>query len=332
MTPEQALTVSNGNKTQAATLLGISRHALRRRLSARYDAAGSLKGYSVVYQPDRDEAFLEAIKRIAPKPLPRIKAPRRTLSDLLTAYVYGDPHIGLLTWDKETGKDFDLKIALADIYAATDEAVERSPASHTALICEMGDFFHAETDEQVTPRSKHKLDCDTRHAKIYEAGCLVFRRLVDRCLQKHARVIVAVVPGNHDPTTSRHLCVYLKGIYENNPRVQILDNYNPFIYYRHHGVLIGLTHGEIPVARLPKIMAADRKQDWGQTDTHVWFQGHLHHSASWEDGDCEGETFRTLAPRDAYLHGAGYRSKQAMTAITFNKYAEISRETVYVKR
>jgi hypothetical protein len=246
--------------------------------------------------------------------------------------VYGDPHIGLLTWGKETGRDYDLDIALRDIYTATDEAVNRSPASHTALICDMGDFFHAETDEQVTPRSKHKLDCDTRHGKIYKAGCLIFRRLIDRALQKHARVVVAVVPGNHDPTSSRHLCVYLQGIYENNPRVQILDNYNPFIYYRHHGVLIGLTHGEIPVQRLPKIMAADCRRDWGRTETHVWFQGHVHHSSSWEDGDCEGETFRTLAARDAYLHGAGYRSKQALTSITFDRVGEISRETVQLKK
>src|SRR5690606_7531590 len=116
-----------------------------------------------------------------------------------TVYPLGDPHIGMLAWAKETGQDFDLQIAERDLTRAIDLLVDRAPSSKMAVLGNVGDFFHAEGDDQKTPTGGNKLDCDTRWAKITDVGFNIMRRLIDRLLTKHGVVHVVNVPGNRDP-------------------------------------------------------------------------------------------------------------------------------------
>ena len=60
---------------------------------------------------------------------PKIAQPKHADKDLLAVYPMGDPHIGLYSWAKETGEDFDLDIAKQLTLGAVDRLVESSPAS-----------------------------------------------------------------------------------------------------------------------------------------------------------------------------------------------------------
>jgi hypothetical protein len=74
-------------------------------------------------------------------------------------------------------------------------------------------------------------------------------------------------------------------------------------------------------------MAADRPQDWGLTTERHWYCGHIHH----KDHDKEHpgvtiETFRTLAPKDAWHAGQGYRSGRDMHCIVHHReFGELER-------
>jgi hypothetical protein len=260
-------------------------------------------------------------------------APVAPDSSMCTVYPLGDPHIGMLSWAKETGQDFDLHIAERDLIGATDLLVDRAPASMMAILANVGDFFHAEGDDQLTPRGGNKLDCDTRWAKITDVGFRLMRHLIDRLLRKHAVVHVVNVPGNHDPKMARMMTMWLAAVYECEPRVSIVDNRNPYIYIRHGKNLFGFAHGDgAKTEQLPGVMAADRAEDWGETEFRVWHTGHIHHLTRKEFPGCLVESHRTLAARDYWHASKGYRSGQSLSCITYHdEFGEITRSTVDIK-
>ena len=239
----------------------------------------------------------------------------------------------MLAWGREVGADFDVKIAEKDLLGCVDMLVDRAPDSKHAVLANVGDFFHAENDSQLTPRGGNKLDCDTRWAKVTDIGFMLMRRLVDRLRGKHEHVRVVNVPGNHDPYMARMLTLWLKAVYEDEPRVEIVDNANPYMYLRHGKNLFGFAHGDgTKIEQLPGIMAADRAEDWGSTDFRMWVTGHIHHITRKEFPGCLVESFRTLATRDFWHHQKGYRSGQSLQAITFDEeFGEITRSTVDLK-
>lgn len=309
-------------------------------VSTYFGPQGDVRGQhvsTVRSEADRGAALLEAIEKAAARyeGLAGTVAPPAVLSDdLLCVYPLGDPHIGLLAWGRETGGgDFDLKIAEKQLFAAVDMLVERVPPARRAILANVGDFFHVDNDSQLTPGGKNKLDADSRYGKIMETGILLMERLIDRIREKHADVMIVNVPGNHDPQGARVLNLLLKKSYKNEPRVTIVENYNPFMYERFGKVLLGFNHGEVKHEKLPAIMASDRPQDWGVTTYRHWITGHIHHMTVKDYEGCTVESFRTLAPRDDWHNSKGYRARQSLCAITYDaSYGELTRATVDIRQ
>lgn len=254
-------------------------------------------------------------------------------NDLLTTYIVGDAHIGMLAWARETGEDFDLRIAETEIGRALDLLVTAAPESEQATFLNVGDWFHVQGNEQRTPRSGVKLDADSRFGKIAEVGFRVARAGVTKLLSKHDRVNVVSVPGNHDPELARMLALWLKAVFENEPRVTVQDNAAPYMYERFGKNLIGYFHGDgAKLDQLPAIMAADRPGDWGATIYRTWYGGHVHHKITKEHPGCTVETFQTLAGKDAWHTHMGYRALQSMTAITLDReFGEITRSKADIR-
>ncbi len=251
-------------------------------------------------------------------------------ADTITIVPLGDPHLGMLSWHEETGNSFDLKIVQEDLLNVVRLLVDRSPSSHHAILANVGDFYHSDDDNQLTPQSGHKLDVDSRAAKVFQVGCWLMRSLIDLMLRKHQIVDVRNVPGNHDPKTSRMLAMWLSAVYENEPRVIITPNLNPFSYRQFGKNLFGFVHGDgVKPSDLPSIMAYDEPQAWGLTEHRLWVTGHVHHESCKEYIGATVETFRTLAARDYWHHSKGYRSGRSLSSITFHKdFGEITRSTV----
>jgi hypothetical protein len=86
---------------------------------------------------------------------------------------------------------------------------------------------------------------------------------------------------------------------------------------------------------LPLIMATDRPEDWGRTRYRYWWTGHIHTSKtqaatnSQDFSGCSVESFRILAPTDAWAHQKGYRPHRDMKSITLHReFGEVARNTV----
>lgn len=299
-----------------------------------YDADGNVRLQWVKAKLSKTaelEALREAIEEIADeykgvaKP---VKPPQRNTSELLVAYPLGDPHVGMYAYGLETGsEDFDSDIARRDLLAATSRLVHIAPESERAVIVNLGDFFHADNNQNRTMRSGHALDVDTRWSRVLKVGCQIMIDLIGLALHKHKKVEVINAIGNHDDHSAVMLSAFLEAFFHNEPRVYVYPSVSKFHYVEHGRTLLGVTHGD--TTRLPTlggVMASDKPEAWGRTEHRYWLTGHIHNSSKLELPGCTVESFRTLAARDAWASAAGYRSGRDMYAIVYSKeFGEVER-------
>jgi hypothetical protein len=269
------------------------------------------------------EALAKSVHGLAPITPP----PTSSDDDLLAVYPMGDPHFGLYSYAEETGDNFNLDIAERLTCGAVDRLVSSSPPATTGLLLNLGDAFHADDSSNQTPASGHALDVDTRFAKVAQVGLRALVHCVRRLLEKHERVIVWNMAGNHDPHSAMWLAIAMDAFFANEPRVEVDLCPSLYKFIRFGRVLIGAHHGHgAKPSDLPLLMAADRPQDWGATEYRHWLCGHIHHWTAKEHPGVVVETFRTLAGKDAWHAGKGYRSRRDMNCIVYHKqYGEIQR-------
>ena len=229
--------------------------------------------------------------------------------DLLAVIPLGDPHIGLHCWGEEVGQDFDLKIAAANMRVAITGLMAVAPDCAECLIINLGDYFHADSSNNTTSKGT-PVDVDGRRVKVVRVGLEIFIETIDQALLKFPIVRVICVTGNHDADSSKMLSLMLEKFYSRDSRVVVDSAPTKHHRYQFGKVLIATTHGDTGKdVDLGMIMATDWKEEWGATEFRHWYKGHVHHDSLKEHtGGIIVETFRTLAPSDAWHKGQGYRS------------------------
>jgi molybdenum-dependent DNA-binding transcriptional regulator ModE len=262
---------------------------------------------------------------------PIVKPPKHSIDDLMCVYPVGDPHFGMYAWAAEAGADFDLGIAERLAKEAVDRLVLSAPNAATALLLNVGDLFHADNQSNQT-RSGNQLDVDGRRPKVQQVALMTMVYTIQRLLEKHPRVYVRNNKGNHDWETSYALALMLSCWFRDEPRVTI-DLSPAVCWYMQFGkVLMGSTHGDtIKGKDMLAVMAADKPVEWGQTTHRYWYVGHIHHKDIKEYPGGIVEYLRTLAPRDAWHQGQGYRAGRDMQCIVHHReHGEIERHRVDV--
>lgn len=272
------------------------------------------------------DALAEKVPRA--KPVPVGKA--AVLPDLMACYPIGDAHIGMLSWGVETGDDWDLRIAEHTQCAAMRALVDSAPPARHATIINLGDWLHYDSMAAVTPGSGHQLDADSRYGKVIRVAIAVMRTCIDAALEKHTAVRVINAIGNHDETGALWLAQALAAAYEREPRVTVDTSPSVYNYFEHGKCLVGIHHGhKARTDRLPGVMAADQPEAWGRTRHRYWWLGHVHHQRVIEAAGVVLESFNTLAAKDAYAHGGGWRARRQMQCIVLHcEHGEVARSTV----
>lgn len=308
------------------------------KVSTLYDQQGQVTQQWVSEKPEDAQretlwrAFAQELAATLPRAEP-VKAPIATSDALMACYPVGDHHLGMLSWDKETGSDYDLPIGEKLLADAIDHlvaaATSRSVPSR-ALVAFLGDFMHYDSFETVTPTSRNMLDADGRFPKMVRVAIRSMRYLIERALYKHQQVHVIVEIGNHDLSSSIFLMECLRNIYENEPRITVDTSPMHYHYFEFGSCLVATHHGHgVKMDKLPMLMATDRAAEWGRTKYRYWWTGHIHHQQMHDYPGCSVESFRVLCPPDAWAAQKGYRAARDMKAIILHKeFGEVARYTV----
>lgn len=190
-----------------------------------------------------------------------------------------DFHLGNLSWDEESGENWNMQIAQEVFQKAIHEILSRAEHHYKIdrILFPIGnDFFHADNRETKTTAGT-QMHLDSRWHKMFDIGISMQRWAIDR-IRQIAPVDVVVIPGNHDELSSYALGKVLSAAYEHVEDVNIINSAAPRKYYRYGNTLLGFTHGNYePLDKLPMIMAGEAKKDWGDTEFREFHVGHFHH-------------------------------------------------------
>ena len=305
--------------------------------STQYDRDGKMVQQWVKTRLDdqrHQEAIIAAASALSEE-LPRLPpqaAPDQTeaAKDLANLYVLTDCHMGMLAWEREGGANWDLKIAERTIYECFMMMLDAAPEASTGILAQLGDFFHSDGLLPVTPTSNHVLDQDGRYAKIVAAGIRLLRRMIDAALERHEKVVVLMAEGNHDQVGSMWLQKLLSAVYENEPRIEVVDTPLPYYAIEHGETALFFHHGhKKKKEQLPLAFAAMFRQIWGRARKCYIHTGHYHGLDERDHQGCVVLQHPTLAARDAYAaRGAWLSERQAMVISYHRKFGEVNRKAV----
>ena len=306
-------------------------------VSTYYNDEGKPTGQWVKSQSDvkrQIEIMLEQLDA-AMGSIPRFKpaeSPEHTDENLLSLLTITDFHLGMYAWEAETGDAWDVDIARQVFLDSVHKMIKGSPKSEVGVLCQLGDFLHWDGMLAITPTSSHILDADTRYGKLVELAMTVMSQAVGMMLEHFGKVVVVSAEGNHDISGSIWLRKYIKHVFGDDERVEVIDNEFPFYGYLWGETMLGFHHGhKVKLANLHKLFASEPRfrKMWGsatQTYIHV---GHYHHEKVIEDGGAIAEQHPTLSGRDAYASRGGWVSRRGAKVITYHKTeGEVARITV----
>ncbi len=304
------------------------------------DAQGKVRGMWTAYQQDRveqDAAMRKAFEDFATKyefRAPVIQYAGSAAANVHNVIPIGDAHVGLLAHEQETGNMFDLKIAERELCAAVDLLIDQAPAADSCNIVNLGDWFHAQDDNQLTPRGKNKQDVDGRIFKVITLSLSMIERMCERALAKFKSVTFTMVPGNHDPQLSVVFGIMLARIMRDNPRLHVPSNLDSCIVEEFGDCMLLYNHTDkMKMDRLVRIMANRYAGMWGRTKHRFVHGGHVHHSEIKEDIGAVCESHNTMAGSDKWHRDEGYDSRKLCKLISYHsKHGEIARHTVTRER
>ena len=256
-----------------------------------------------------------------------IKSPLRTNDRQCAVYKIGDPHCGMLSWDKETGDSYDIAIFEKMHKIGLGLLMGMTPATRECILFDAGDHFHYDNIYQQTTRSRNAVDAASRFGKMISVGMRAIVDWVEMALRKHEIVHVVLSRGNHDDVLSEATREMVAIRFHDNPRVKVNLDKSVFAYHRFGSTLFGFTHGnQCKPEKLPSIMANDQRDLWGLVTYTVWYFGHFHCEKVIDAGGTILNQIATLAAQEAYSKAAGYINQRAISAdvydVEFGKIGE----------
>lgn len=204
---------------------------------------------------------------------------RNANSSVLAEIDAMDLHIGEYAWARETGSNYDQKIATDRLFKVIEDLAARIiPFKPARILLPIGnDLLHIDNLDNTTNHGTGQ-DVDTRFYMIFEETCKAVVKVIDR-LRIIAPVIVLIIPGNHDTQSCFHLGEVLKAWYRGIVDVTVDNEPRLRKYVLWGKVLLGFTHGGKDYPKLdsmPLLMATEVPQMWAVTTWREWHLGHWH--------------------------------------------------------
>jgi len=298
-----------------------------KRISTAYKADGSVGLQWVIQEPqkkslqERLAIMIDGVKDDLSGFKKPVAEPKKVNSDYLACYMIGDHHFGMLadSESKVDDDDWDVKIATKVLIDATARLTNRVGDAEIGVLLNVGDFFHADSSKNETTAGT-QVDVDTRIGKTFKLAGRLFQVLIDRMLLTHKHVVVINVRGNHDSDMACHLSSSLELLYNDEPRVEVLQNYSKFIHYQWENNLFVFHHGDrMKHEQILQTVIKNLDDQWSQSKNRYCHLGHIHHHTAREIGSMHFEHWGSLTSTDQWHSDSGYGAERSMTAVVYHK-------------
>jgi hypothetical protein len=231
-----------------------------------------------------------------------------------------DLHLGRLAWDKESGADYDSKIAYAEWMKAHRYFITEACGTdiEQVLIIIGNDFFNVDNNLSTTTRGTQQTE-DTRWQKSFAVGCEACVDAVDLWVEAGFKVEVKIVPGNHDTQRVFYLGMYLSAWYNKCKAVSIDNTPNTRKYYVWGRNLIGFSHGDKDYKRLKSVYQTEMREMLSECDNVEWHIAHTHQEKLIEDfGAVIIRTIPSLAQKSAWEYEMGFSGNRRAQAFVWD--------------
>jgi hypothetical protein len=250
-----------------------------------------------------------------------------------------DLHLGRLSYGKETGDNYDIKIAVERDTASTNNFMseshylaKRHPFEKVLMVFG-NDYFNYTHAKPFTQTSNGTYqESDVRYQKMFITGVDQAIHRVEQASEL-APVHLIFIPGSHDEENTFYMGTVLHAYFRNNPNVtvDISPTLRQFIQFGKN--LLGFDHGQYPTfERLFAQMAFTDTKAWENTVFKYFFTGHLHHKETkarvWQGGPLEVKLPKGQLLITEDLNGILF---DRLTSLTSNDYYEHSRGFIHIK-
>lgn len=281
-------------------------------------------------EPDLETCIEDLISRVTEA------APQKTYSPLILdgpdRYMYEmsllDHHIGMLSWAKETGADYDSDIAESLFHWALEYLANKvNGYPIDKIIFSIGqDMLH--TDRMLDGKSGTTTagtpqDVDSRFQKMADRSIEMYVKALER-LGEIAPVDAIWVPGNHDFERSYLIAKVLEGWFAKNDRVDVDVAPTPRKFRQYGNSFIGFTHGkEEKVPDLPAILLHEAQRLGVQADFLEFHHGHIHREKKLNKvvddmNEVVVRALSSLAPNDAWHSSKGFAHRRSAEAFLWS--------------
>ena len=266
----------------------------------------------------RDEELLGKIKDLISEHAPYY-APieRNPQANNLLVINPADIHIGKYAVKKETGEDYNSKIATERVLEGINGLITKSKGFEIdkILFCIGNDILHIDNVYQTTTKGTIQ-DTDGKWWEHFEIALDLYIKCVET-LRLIAPVDVLHSMSNHDYQSGFHLAHALQCWFRTDKDITFDISVAHRKYYHYGKNLIGLEHGDgAKMDSLPLLMAQEKPDEWSKSKYRYWYLHHVHHKVKhkWLDAkDFIGvsvEYMRSPSGTDSWHSRKGYTGVQ----------------------
>lgn len=231
----------------------------------------------------------------------------------------GDAHFGMLVSSANAQSDYNLNIASEMHRSATTRLAGKAKAELCVFV-DLGDSIHADDNTQLTARSKHKLDVDSRWEKVFEEACATKWRQIDILLKVYEHVHVIVTPGNHAPHSEWGMIVATKAYFRDNECVSVDVSRKSKKVFAAHDTALVFRHGHTSTsAKAAGTLNHDFPSLMRGTKRFHMYEGHVHHRSIKPLDGGQVQTCATLCPNDTYSNDADFRGEHLMELAHYSR-------------
>ena len=237
-----------------------------------------------------------------------------------------DLHLGKLSWNEETGEDYDIKIACERFREAINDLLSKTPLDIVdRILFPIGNDMIQIDSRKGTTTAGTIVDSDSRFRKMLIIAKNLLIETIDK-LSMIAPVDVIVVSGNHDYDTMFSLGMILEAFYHNNSSINIDNSAKQRKYYQYFNTGILFTHGnEEKHNDLGLIFATENPKLWSSVKFREVQLGHFHKNKKLNYVSVDDFTgfqivvLPSLSAADFWHNSKGYMSLKQAKAFLYDK-------------